>query len=153
MSEDSKNKNTKIALIVAGVVILLGVGGYFWWRHRNSGQQVIDDAYSDLLFATGTATIVASSYGALDELAAFLIENPNKALSIIGHTDSQGSDSYNMKLSQQRAEAVKEYLLQKGVPPAAIVEVLGMGETMPIADNSTAEGREQNRRVEFTFKS
>jgi len=63
-----------------------------------------------------------------------------------GHTDSVGSDAYNMKLSDRRAKSVFDYLTSRGVDPSRLSSV-GKGETMPIADNSTAEGRQQNRRV------
>ena len=146
MSEKNKNRNT--ILIAAGIVILLGIGGYFFWSSRRDEQEeIVEKAYSDLLFATGTSTILGSSYGALDELAEFLITS-KKPLQIVGHTDSQGSDSYNQKLSENRATAVMNYLVQKGVPTSQLT-AFGKGETMPIADNNTAEGRELNRRVEF----
>jgi OmpA-OmpF porin, OOP family len=66
----------------------------------------------------------------------------------MGYTDSIGSDAYNEKLSQRRAEAVKQYLVQKGVDPSRIA-VRGLGKTNPVATNATAEGRAENRRVEI----
>jgi outer membrane protein OmpA-like peptidoglycan-associated protein len=73
---------------------------------------------------------------------------PGLSLKIEGHTDSQGSDEYNMTLSQQRAESVKQYLVQAGVKQE-IITTQGLGETTPAADNSTADGRQKNRRVEI----
>jgi hypothetical protein len=69
-------------------------------------------------------------------------------LTIIGHTDSQASDSYNVELSRDRAEAVKEYLVSQGVDASKLM-TKGMGESEPIADNSTEQGRFRNRRIEF----
>jgi outer membrane protein OmpA-like peptidoglycan-associated protein len=149
MAKGKQNTNTKKALIVVGVLLVLGIGGYFLFRKKPEEENVVAQAYNDLLFATNTSNILASSFGSLDELAKYLQENPNKALRIIGHTDNVGSDSYNLSLSQKRADAVKNYLLQKGVPPSVIVESIGMGEAQPIASNDTSEGRETNRRVEF----
>jgi outer membrane protein OmpA-like peptidoglycan-associated protein len=84
----------------------------------------------------------------LDRAAKIITEVPNMKLMIIGHTDSQASDSYNLELSRDRAEAVKEYLVSKGVD-ASKLTTKGMGESEPIADNSTEQGRFRNRRIEF----
>ncbi|MEN2752072.1 OmpA family protein [Psychrobacter sp. FBL11] len=84
----------------------------------------------------------------LDRAANVVQEVPNVELVIIGHTDNQASDAYNMELSRDRAEAVKEYLVSKGVD-ASKLTTKGMGESEPIADNSTEQGRFRNRRIEF----
>ncbi|MGM8887681.1 OmpA family protein, partial [Psychrobacter sp. 1U2] len=84
----------------------------------------------------------------LDRAANVVQEVPNVELVIIGHTDNQASDAYNMELSRDRAEAVKEYLVSKGVD-ASKLTTKGMGESDPIADNSTEQGRFRNRRIEF----
>jgi OOP family OmpA-OmpF porin len=68
-----------------------------------------------------------------------------------GHTDSVGTDAYNQKLSERRANSVKEYMVSKGVP-AAKITTLGKGETQPVATNKTKEGRAKNRRVDIEFK-
>jgi len=149
MAKGSSNTNTKKALIVIGVLLVLGVGGYFLFRKKPEDEQVVQEAYNNLLFATNTSKILASSFASLDELAQYLQDNPTNTLRIVGHTDNVGSDAYNLNLSQQRADAVKTYLLQKGVPPNVIIESLGMGEASPIASNDTSEGRDENRRVEF----
>ena len=75
-------------------------------------------------------------------------ENKSYNLSINGHTDNKGDKGKNMILSQKRAEAVKKYLENKGIDPQRLT-AQGFGETMPVADNSTAAGRAKNRRVEF----
>ncbi|MBO1531644.1 OmpA family protein [Psychrobacter sp. F1192] len=85
----------------------------------------------------------------LDRAATILQEVPDMELMIIGHTDSQASDEYNMTLSRERAESVKEYLVSQGVD-ASKLTTKGMGESEPIADNSTEQGRFRNRRIEFT---
>lgn len=74
-----------------------------------------------------------------------------ESVSIVGHTDSSGTDAYNQNLSERRAAAVKDYLASQGVDPA-VMSTSGMGESQPVADNSTKEGRAQNRRVEITLK-
>lgn len=85
----------------------------------------------------------------LDRAATIIQQVPDMELMIIGHTDNQASNAYNMNLSRERAEAVKEYLVSKGVD-ASKLTTKGMGETDPIADNSTEQGRFRNRRIEFT---
>ena len=72
-------------------------------------------------------------------------------IEIVGHTDSQGDEVYNQKLSLSRANTVANYLIDKGINKGSI-KTLGLGETKPIADNTTAKGREINRRVEFILK-
>lgn len=84
----------------------------------------------------------------LDEAAEALRENPNIRISVEGYTDSVGSDAYNEKLSVRRAEAVFRYLVNHGVAPERM-EVIGYGESRPVADNDTESGRAQNRRVEL----
>lgn len=79
-------------------------------------------------------------------------EAASTRLSITGHTDSVGSDAYNQKLSERRANAVANYLIDAGVPSSIIVGVQGLGESQPVADNKTREGRAENRRVEILIK-
>ncbi|MEN3044813.1 MAG: OmpA family protein [Candidatus Hydrothermales bacterium] len=103
----------------------------------------------NIYFDTGKATIKPESYPILDRVAEFLKSNPKALVEIQGHTDSVGSDSYNLTLSQARAEAVRNYLINfHNIDPSKLV-AKGYGETMPIADNLTREGRAMNRRVEF----
>lgn len=100
-------------------------------------------------FESGKSTITPDSYSILDEAAKILKENPNLKVEIGGHTDSVGSDSYNMRLSFDRANAVRQYLISvHGIDPSRLI-AKGYGETMPIADNKTKEGRAKNRRIEF----
>lgn len=112
-------------------------------------KRVVREAIRNLEFETGKATIVARSYPSLDRVANILI-NKNFSLKLAGHTDNVGSDNANLKLSKDRAEAVKAYLVSKGANESR-VEATGYGETQPIATNKTAAGRQKNRRVEFTL--
>ena len=91
------------------------------------------------------------SYVVLDEVYDTLIAAPSIKVWVDGHTDSKGSNKYNKKLSQKRVDSVAKYLVDKGIPMERL-EPRGMGEEVPIADNKTAEGRAENRRVEFNLK-
>jgi OOP family OmpA-OmpF porin len=97
-------------------------------------------------FETNSATLTADSYPVLDQAAAGLVAHPRLRVELQGHTDSTGSKAYNMVLSGKRADAVREYLLHKGVNPQQLVSK-GYGPTQPVADNTTKEGRAKNRRV------
>ena len=100
-------------------------------------------------FDLSKATIRPSSFASLDRVAALLIEK-NFKLKLAGYTDNTGSLQLNMRLSKERAEAVKHYLVSKGANPNNI-EAYGYGPNDPIATNATPEGRQLNRRVEFTL--
>jgi outer membrane protein OmpA-like peptidoglycan-associated protein len=102
----------------------------------------------DVLFETGNAELKPGAVLDLDRLAGFLQRYPERRAVIEGHTDSVGGEDYNQGLSQRRAEAVRAYLLRKGVA-AARVTATGMGESAPVASNDNAAGRQQNRRVEI----
>jgi outer membrane protein OmpA-like peptidoglycan-associated protein len=100
-------------------------------------------------FELGKAEIKPDSFGLLDEVAKVLQENPQiEQVEVQGHTDSTGDAKYNRKLSQQRAESVRDYLIKKGIKKGRLV-AKGYGPDKPIADNATPEGQEKNRRVEF----
>jgi OOP family OmpA-OmpF porin len=94
------------------------------------------------------AKIKPVSFPLLDEVAQALKDNPSIKVRVEGHTDSRGRDRTNLKLSQKRAESVRRYLVSRGIG-AARLDARGFGETVPIADNRTEQGRSQNRRVEF----
>ena len=88
----------------------------------------------------------------MEEIIKVIKENPHiKKIAIEGHTSSEGSDKYNLKLSDRRAKAVMEYLVTKGGLEKAMFTAKGFGESKPIADESTEEGKEKNRRVEFNI--
>jgi outer membrane protein OmpA-like peptidoglycan-associated protein len=99
-------------------------------------------------FMSGKAVLNVNSYTILDQVYESLAEWKEVKLEIQGHTDSQGSEAANLKLSQARADAVRMYLIKKGIS-ADRLRAVGYGEAFPIADNATAEGRERNRRVEL----
>jgi len=99
-------------------------------------------------FDSGKSTIMPESYYVLDEAVKLLKDNPKVRIEVQGHTDSVGSSSSNMSLSQYRAEAVRNYLIQHGIESERIV-AKGFGESQPIVDNGTKEGQAQNRRIEF----
>jgi OOP family OmpA-OmpF porin len=104
-----------------------------------------------VMFDYNKASIMRASHALLNDVAAVIKENPTiTKIRVEGHTDSDGSDKYNKKLSQKRAKAVKEFLVKAGID-ASILEAKGFGEERPIADNSTDEGKEKNRRVEFNI--
>lgn len=103
---------------------------------------------SDISFATGRADIEPNFRSILDRFAASLQENPGTTVSIIGHTDSTGSDAINNALSLNRADAVRDYLVSRGVSANRLV-IDGRGSREPIASNNTAAGRAANRRVEI----
>ncbi|MCB0477551.1 MAG: OmpA family protein [Crocinitomicaceae bacterium] len=114
-------------------------------------EEILKTAFDNLEFQTARAIILEESFASLDELAAVLAKKPNWTLVIAGHTDNQGAAQSNLILSKKRAEAVKAYLVEKGANGDKLV-VEYYGETKPIADNNTPEGRQKNRRVEMTIK-
>jgi len=98
-------------------------------------------------FPAGGASLPAGASPTLDRLAQLLIQYPKLSARVEGHTDSVGPNEANLALSQARAEAIKQALVQRGVPPDRI-ETVGRGEAQPIADNGSPAGRGQNRRIE-----
>lgn len=112
-------------------------------------RKVVDEAIKNLEFDLGKATIRSTSYETLNKVAALLVEK-NFSLKLAGHTDNTGSMALNLRLSKDRAESVKAYLVSQGAN-ASRVEATGYGPNQPIASNKTAEGRQKNRRVEFTL--
>ena len=153
------------ALIGAGVGAL---GSYIWSKNlekqkaemeaatqgtgvgvtQTADNQLKLDIPSDISFDTGRSDIKGNFAPILDRFADGLRNNPNAEVRIIGHTDSTGSDAINDPLSLQRAESTRNYLTSRGVNGARI-QVQGMGSRQPLANNSTAEGRSRNRRVEI----
>jgi type IX secretion system PorP/SprF family membrane protein len=113
-------------------------------------KSAIERAITTLEFESGKAIILKSSYSALDILAIILQEKPDWTLQLSGHTDDVGDATENFNLSKNRAEAVASYLVEKGAAEPQIT-ILFFGESKPIADNTTEEGRKLNRRVEMKF--
>jgi outer membrane protein OmpA-like peptidoglycan-associated protein len=154
----------KGALIGAGIGMLAGaaVGQYMDRQQREleasvagSGAEVYRDGDSlmvnfpaGLTFDVDSAQIRPEFYGTLDNVSQTLNRYPQSYLDIVGHTDSTGSEAYNQALSERRANSVANHFRSRGVEPARIA-AYGMGETQPVASNATADGRQQNRRVEL----
>jgi outer membrane protein OmpA-like peptidoglycan-associated protein len=106
----------------------------------------------EVLFKTGVAELLPVAEDRLDGVAQALKQlDASQKVVIEGHTDSRGSEESNERLSKERAEAVRDYLVKQGVSGAQLTAV-GKGESEPIADNETAEGRANNRRVEIVIK-
>lgn len=102
----------------------------------------------DVLFDTGKSTLKPGAVGTVDRLGEFLRKSPDRAVTIEGHTDSVGTDDYNLVLSDARANAVKAALISRGVPSTQVI-AMGKGESTPVASNDNSAGRQQNRRVEI----
>lgn len=109
-------------------------------------------AAKNVFFSTGSSKLLAKSFSKLNDVVKILNENPTYKVAIDGHTDAQGSDELNQKLSESRAASVKEYLVGKGIDESRLTST-GYGETNPIDDNNTAAGRAKNRRVEMTLRN
>jgi outer membrane protein OmpA-like peptidoglycan-associated protein len=154
--------------VLAGAAIGAGLGagaGAYMDRQEEKLSQVpgtdverVDDDKilvhfeSDLLFDVNSAILSPSSRTSLDMAAEAFIEQPKTAIIAQGHTDSSGSEEYNQKLSERRAQAVTNYLIGKGVDASRLIAV-GYGEGHPVADNDTAEGKSRNRRVDLLLKA
>jgi len=113
-------------------------------------QKIIDDALKNRIveFESGSAVLTAAGRQILEEMAVALHKVGGKKVKIIGHTDSSGDGNKNFLLSQERAMAVRNYLIAKNIK-AENLSTEGMGSSKPVADNTTAEGRKKNRRIEF----
>ncbi len=163
--DDSRDRRNR-ALIGAGIGALAGgaVGYYMDVQEAKLRQQLEGTGVrvirngdnitlvmpSNVTFDVDKADIKASFYPVLDSVALVLDEYDKTIIDVVGHTDSTGSHQYNQALSERRADSVAKYLISQKVDRVRI-ETFGMGETRPIADNSTAQGRQLNRRVELTL--
>lgn len=164
---DNAKERRKRALIGAGVGGLAGagVGAYMDAQEKKlreklqgsgvsvtrSGDNLILNMPGNITFRTGSADLNANFFKVLDSVELVLKEYNKTLIAIGGHTDDVGTDANNLKLSQSRAEAVGNYFVGHGIPANRILAT-GYGESSPIADNKTAAGREQNRRVELTLE-
>ena len=104
----------------------------------------------NITFGSGRNAIASNFYEVLNSVVIVLKEYDKTLVVVSGHTDSDGSASFNQTLSEERAQSVANYLQSQGVNPVRL-ETIGFGETQPLASNSTAEGKAQNRRVEITL--
>jgi len=152
------------ALVGAGIGLLAGaaVGQYLDQQQRDletslagtgaeverQGDQLLVTMPSQVTFATDSAQIQPQFYSALNSVAQTLQQYPSSYVDIVGHTDNTGEDAYNQRLSEERANAVSQYLVSRGVNPARIA-AYGQGESQPVASNETETGRQANRRVEL----
>ncbi len=114
----------------------------------NNGEQLVVTLPQDILFATDSATLSGGLQNDLRAIAASLNNYPDTTVNVIGHTDNVGEASYNLGLSQRRAQAVSSVLIGAGVAPGR-VRSIGRGEDQPVASNLDAAGRAQNRRVDI----
>lgn len=112
------------------------------------GEGIQVEFNEKILFAFSKSDLSDSAKMNLDHLAKILSDNPNTNIEIQGHTDSRGTEEYNMGLSLRRANSVRDYLISQGIDPARMT-VKGYGETAPAYSNDTPEGMAKNRRVEF----
>ena len=103
---------------------------------------------ADVLFDTGKYNLRPAARERLARLSGIISSHPGLILQVEGYTDSTGSDEFNQKLSEQRAETTRSFLIEQGLDESTIT-AKGFGKANPIADNSTAEGRQKNRRVEI----
>ncbi|KXK56633.1 MAG: peptidoglycan-associated outer membrane protein [Chlorobi bacterium OLB5] len=116
----------------------------------NSVQSLQNTAIvlNNIYFDFDKFDLMEASFTELNRVVKFLNDNPGVKIEISAHTDSKGSDDYNLSLSQKRAESVVNYLVQQGVDPSRLT-ARGYGESLPVADNATDEGAAKNRRVEM----
>lgn len=112
------------------------------------GEGIVVEFSSNILFGFDESSLSYDAKTNLDKLVAVLNSYPETNIEVQGHTDSKGSKAYNMTLSEQRARTVSEYLMDEGIAYDRLT-IKGFGETIPKYENNTAEGRTQNRRVEF----
>jgi outer membrane protein OmpA-like peptidoglycan-associated protein len=163
LTSDSKNRQRNV-LLGAGIGALAGGSvGYYMdvqeaklrQRLRNtgvsvtrSGNQILLNMPGNVTFDTNSADINAGFYEVLNGVGIVLDEYEKTTVDVLGHTDSVGSETYNQRLSENRARSVAEYLASQGVKSARLL-IAGRGESQPIASNATPEGRARNRRVEI----
>ncbi|MGL4370687.1 MAG: OmpA family protein, partial [Spirochaetota bacterium] len=117
-------------------------------RKIEKGKSYVADAVQ---FEYNKAYLRRQSLGILDGVVRMMKENPSLKCEVRGHTDSTGDAAYNMKLSERRADAVKEYMIKNGISPERLMSK-GFGSTVPAAPNDTEQGRAKNRRTEFIFR-
>ena len=122
-----------------------------WAAVKEEPRGVVITLSGSVLFASNKAVLLPEARTRLGQVTAALMATKERRLDVEGYTDSQGNDASNLDLSQRRADAVRTYLVTNGYPPDLIV-AHGAGEAMPIADNATAEGRANNRRVEIIIE-
>jgi len=163
--EDSRKRNQRILAAAGGGAAVGGGIGYYMdaqeakLRKQLRGSGVSVERVGDninlimpgnITFATNSADISASFYPVLDSVGLVLEEYNKTVVVVAGHTDSDGDDDFNQLLSQRRAQSVSDYLISRSIL-ADRLETIGFGERQPIAANTTAQGKQLNRRVEITL--
>jgi outer membrane protein OmpA-like peptidoglycan-associated protein len=163
---DSSMERKKRALVGAGLGALAGaaVGSYMDRQEARLraelertgvsvtriGDNITLNMPGNITFATNSADLNAGFYEVLNSVGIVVDEFEQTVIEVAGHTDSTGTDAYNQQLSERRATSVASYLSTRNVLGDRLITI-GMGEARPIATNDTAEGRQQNRRVELTL--
>lgn len=166
VSGDDAVERRQRALIGAGVGALAGGSiGYYMDRQEaelraelegtgvsvtRMGDNITLNMPGNVTFATDSSDLSPAFFNVLNSVGKVLDEFDQTVVEVAGHTDSTGSDAYNQALSERRANSVATYLTSQGVMQQRLITI-GMGESRPVADNATAEGRQQNRRVEITM--
>ncbi|MHB0775008.1 OmpA family protein [Halomonas sp. WWR20] len=166
LSGDGSSSRRDRALIgaAAGAAIGGGVGAYMDAQESKlreglqgtgidvarEGNDIVLNMPNSVTFGFDSSELQTSARQALNDVNAVLREYPDTRITVAGHTDSTGSDSYNQRLSEQRAQTVAQYLTQGGVASSRI-NAVGYGESQPVASNESETGRAQNRRVEITL--
>lgn len=167
---NSRDKNNAVLYGIVGGLAGGGVGAYMDSQQKDfeknlkpeidRGDIIVEKLPQNALMVTMTAatsfdvnsTVIKPGFtSTLDKIASIINKYGKTHLSLVGHTDSTGSRSYNQRLSEQRAEAIHQYFLSRNVIPQRM-SVYGMGEDKPRASNATAAGRQQNRRVEIIIE-
>ena len=167
LSNRKADQARRNAVIGAGIGALAGAGVGAYMDRQNKdlrakleghgvyvtrrGDDIVLNMPGDITFASGSADLSASFMPVLNDVGTILNQYPSTYIDIVGYADSQGSDAYNLDLSNRRANAVAGYLVGQKVM-AERIYVAGMGEAHPIASNDTPEGRAKNRRVEITLR-
>ena len=166
VSGDDAVERRQHALILAGVGALAGGAvGYYMDRQEQQlraelegtgvsvtriGDNITLNMPGNVTFATDSSDLSPAFFDVLNSVGKVLTEFDKTVVEVAGHTDSTGSESYNQSLSVRRATSVAQYLQSQGISGQRVITV-GMGETRPVADNSTAAGKQANRRVEITM--
>jgi len=141
------------------IVIIFSMSLLFGCASEQPAPKVIDKMTLRVLFDFNKATLAKSDLAELDKAIYFVKKYPGSRVILEGHTDNVGSDKYNLELSQKRAEAVRNHLIQSGAVDEARISAVGFGPTRPIAPNKTEDGRDnpegraKNRRVELIIMS
>ncbi len=171
IGNQAKSDRGKVVGAVAGAAAGAAIGNYMdkqqreleaqlaaeQQAHQIELERVREDTIklnlsSEVSFDYDSTALKPSFYPSLEKIATVIRDHEQTAVEIVGHTDSRGSEAYNQRLSEKRAEAVAEYLIQQGVSPSRIT-TSGRGESEPRGTNSTEAGRQLNRRVEIFLRS